>query len=56
MDREALKTQMKAFKTKAKAARKAGKDDAAEAFKNRERRLARELRATAPRDVKKAEG
>lgn len=56
MDREAMQAQMKAFKTKAKAARKAGKADIAAAFKNRERRLSRELRATKPREVKKAEG
>jgi hypothetical protein len=56
MDREAVKTQMKQFKAKARKARKEGKDAAAEAFRNRARRLQRELVATAPRQKKAAEG
>ena len=55
MDREAAVKQMKSMKTKAKAARKGDKRNLAGDFRRAAKRLARQLRATAPRVAKKAE-
>lgn len=52
MDREAASKQMKALKSKAKAARKAGKRDIARTFQNGVARLTRKLKASAPRTKK----
>jgi hypothetical protein len=55
MDREAAAKQMKALKAKSKAARKSGKRELALTFRYGADRLNRQLKATAPRNVKKAE-
>ncbi len=55
MDREAALKKMKLLKTKAKAARKAGKRDVSMMFRRGEKRLSRALRATAPRPTKAKE-
>ncbi len=55
MDREAAAKQMKMLKSKGKAAHKAGKREVAIAFKHGAARLARQLKATAPRKSKKQE-
>lgn len=53
MDREAISKQMKSLKSKAKAARKAGKRDEAIAFSHGSARLHRRLKATGPKKVAK---
>ena len=53
MDREAVVKKIKMFKTKAKAAKKAGKRDNALGFKYAMQRLQRELKAAAPKVRKK---
>ncbi len=53
MDTQALTKQMKDLKAKARAARKAGKGDAATAFRKGSARAARTLRRVAPAPVKK---
>ena len=56
MDRDAVLKQMKALKAKARAARKAGKKEIAATFHSGAARLIRQLKATKPREQKKAEG
>mgnify|MGYP001615507155 CR=1 FL=1 len=53
MDLEALKTKQKVMKTKAKAARKAGKPQAARSFRKGAKRLLRALQAAQPKATSK---
>ena len=53
MDREAALKKIKMYKTKAKAAKKAGKRDNALGFKYAMQRVQRELKAAAPKVRKK---